>query len=433
MGDDFIIKVGEELTDQLPFQPPPLRQGKYKTWGNPKRDSLRIIFGQGAYESTTTHAQSEPNREVGGVLLGSAFRHEGVMYTRIDASIRASMTNAGATHVTFTPDSWSLIAKEQESRFPDLRIVGWYHTHPRMDIFLSGDDLFLHEHFFPQPWQVALVVEPHKHLGGFFIWKDNKVPPAHGFYELYDKSDKSLITWRNHAPTAMDRDPGSALPTAKLASDTPTETSGVNMLPRARNSIWNWVAVALLALMLTGLAAIMLQDRQSLEGLRDDVSHVASTIEAISTRLEGDARSTVVAAAVEATLTSVASQSGNASPSTTPSPAPVIVATATTLAEVPTPVPTSTSTAISTPNTTAPGELDIPASATPTVLSGEEPEPATLPNAIPTPTSTALPSTPEGAPGTSSIAPTAYSVTLSRICASSFNSHVHSCLYNLCA
>ena len=46
-------------------------------------------------------------------------------------------------------------------RFPGLVPAGWYHSHTRSEIFLSDDDLSIHQRFFPEPWQVALVLRPH--------------------------------------------------------------------------------------------------------------------------------------------------------------------------------------------------------------------------------------------------------------------------------
>jgi hypothetical protein len=78
--------------------------------------------------------------------------------------------------------------------------VGWYHTHPRMGIFLSGYDTWLHDHFFPHPWQVALVVEPHTGAGGFFVRnKENKLDPRkyYGFHELQNRRLESVVNWQN--------------------------------------------------------------------------------------------------------------------------------------------------------------------------------------------------------------------------------------------
>ncbi len=50
----------------------------------------------------------------------------------------------------------------------NLRIVGWWHSHPGFGCFLSKTDLHTQEFFFPQSYQVALVVDPVKNIFNFF-------------------------------------------------------------------------------------------------------------------------------------------------------------------------------------------------------------------------------------------------------------------------
>src|SRR5262249_41278452 len=54
--------------------------------------------------------------------------------------------------------------------------VGWYHSHTRSEIFLSDIDVEIHQRYFPEPWQVALVLKPHAFQpmrGGFFFRDEN--------------------------------------------------------------------------------------------------------------------------------------------------------------------------------------------------------------------------------------------------------------------
>ena len=71
-----------------------------------------------------------------------------------------------------TTPSWpELLASPKRSR-GGLRPVGWYHSHTRSEIFFSDADLEIHKHFFPEPWQVALVMKPHTFQptrAGFFF------------------------------------------------------------------------------------------------------------------------------------------------------------------------------------------------------------------------------------------------------------------------
>ena len=105
--------------------------------------------------------------------------------------------------LTVTSDRSPLLVDfhdELDRNFAGKKIVGWYHTHPRMGIFLSHYDTFLHNNFFPEPWQVALVVEPHKSLGGFFIREENGSLSAtrySGFYEMNGNLGRNMVEWNN--------------------------------------------------------------------------------------------------------------------------------------------------------------------------------------------------------------------------------------------
>ncbi|MFX1308969.1 MAG: hypothetical protein ACFE8C_04665 [Promethearchaeota archaeon] len=50
----------------------------------------------------------------------------------------------------------------------NLRIVGWWHSHPNFGCFLSQVDLHTQEYFFPESYQVALVIDPVRDEFKFF-------------------------------------------------------------------------------------------------------------------------------------------------------------------------------------------------------------------------------------------------------------------------
>lgn len=117
------------------------------------------------------HARSHMHAEVCGVLIGAEV--DGV--TVIDAAIEGEGAAQGGAHVTFTQDTWEHIYAVKDREYPEKRIVGWYHSHPGFGIFLSQQDLFIHENFFSSPAQVAWVYDPHSEEEGCFGWVDGKV------------------------------------------------------------------------------------------------------------------------------------------------------------------------------------------------------------------------------------------------------------------
>lgn len=148
------------------------------------------------------HAASDLENEVGGVLVGKwcADPEATRQFIVITATIPARFTQQGSVFLTFTQDSLVDFHAKIDEQYPEDAIVGWYHTHPRMGVFLSHYDAWLHDHFFPEPWQVALVMEPHSEVGGFFIrQEDGALDPSqyYGFYELEDEPGESGLHWKN--------------------------------------------------------------------------------------------------------------------------------------------------------------------------------------------------------------------------------------------
>jgi proteasome lid subunit RPN8/RPN11 len=175
-------------------------------WVSPYEDQVAsqaaIFLTQHAYKCCTAHAASDLKREVGGVLIGEVRREEqdDRLYIIIEDTIQARHTEFGPAHLTFTQDSLVQLNSELEERFPGKRMVGWYHTHPRMDVFLSSYDAWLHANFFGRPWQVALVIEPCAGHGGFFCWQaEGYLDPQRyiGFYELADTTSQTVVNWAN--------------------------------------------------------------------------------------------------------------------------------------------------------------------------------------------------------------------------------------------
>ena len=50
----------------------------------------------------------------------------------------------------------------------DLRILGWWHTHPDFGLFLSTTDIHTQKFFFPETYQVALILDPIRNEYTFF-------------------------------------------------------------------------------------------------------------------------------------------------------------------------------------------------------------------------------------------------------------------------
>lgn len=104
--------------------------------------------------------------EIFGYLIGNILKWNEELYIEIEEPLFIM----GAIH----SDSYSTaqiegaagmyehkfqrIKKKRED--PSLKILGWFHSHPGFGCFLSKTDMESQKYFFPESYQVALVVDP---------------------------------------------------------------------------------------------------------------------------------------------------------------------------------------------------------------------------------------------------------------------------------
>ncbi len=120
--------------------------------------------------------------EAGGLLVGCNCADTQGKYLLITDAIPATLAEGQRLCLTFTHQAWDQMLTHKHCEFPDELIVGWYHTHPGLGVFLSGPDLFIHQHFFSDPMQVALVIDPPDFTWGMFCWQEGGLAAATGYY-----------------------------------------------------------------------------------------------------------------------------------------------------------------------------------------------------------------------------------------------------------
>ncbi|GAB4281704.1 MAG: hypothetical protein Kow0080_35350 [Candidatus Promineifilaceae bacterium] len=156
---------------------------------------VNVILGQQAAEQIKAHAISNLRTELGGALLGKAYQHNGTIFVEIEAALPAQSGDHGPVHFTFSADSWRQLQSDKEASYPQLDMVGWFHTHPGLGVFYSGDDVVVHSAAFTLPWHVGLVVDPVRNEACFFGWADGDLIPFSGFYERADGA-KTAVPWQ---------------------------------------------------------------------------------------------------------------------------------------------------------------------------------------------------------------------------------------------
>jgi len=135
---------------------------------------FRVVLAEEAFDRAVARAEEDPDREIGGVLVGRLRRDSGGPFVRVETTVDALHAEEKSTELTFTHETWAHIHEVMDREHPDREIVGWYHTHPGFGVFLSDRDEFIHRSFFDSPHQVALVYDPQSREHGIFAWHEDE-------------------------------------------------------------------------------------------------------------------------------------------------------------------------------------------------------------------------------------------------------------------
>jgi proteasome lid subunit RPN8/RPN11 len=124
--------------------------------------------------------------EIGGLLLG---RQEAGRIAILDSMAMECEHAFGPSFVLSERDQAKLAELVAAAgRNPHVKPLGWWHSHTRSEIFLSDADLQIHNSFFPEPWQVALVLKPHTfqpmRAGFFFREADGSMHATETYREI---------------------------------------------------------------------------------------------------------------------------------------------------------------------------------------------------------------------------------------------------------
>lgn len=113
---------------------------------------------------------SDTGREHGGVLAGLPFVDDelGITFVDVQAVLPALDSQGSAVHMQFTAPDWAFISGMLAEEYPGRVVVGWFHSHPALGVFMSATDAATQRAFFNQPWHLALVVDPLAHTSGWF-------------------------------------------------------------------------------------------------------------------------------------------------------------------------------------------------------------------------------------------------------------------------
>ena len=181
----------------LPFRQLPAPTAEWLRHGNTPAESQPVVLmHQTALLQINAHSRSRLDCELGGALLGHAYRYKTGVVVEVKAALPAVSSDHGPVHFTFSADSWARLHRDRVAHYPQLDIIGWFHTHPDLGVFYSSDDVVVHSAAFTQPWHVGLVVDPVREEAAFFGWVDGALRAFDGYYELREPQPESVVPWQ---------------------------------------------------------------------------------------------------------------------------------------------------------------------------------------------------------------------------------------------
>jgi proteasome lid subunit RPN8/RPN11 len=215
-------------------------------------DFPKIYLDYGVAKKLQAEAQRSVavNAEVGGILLGTTTGDGSLIKVSHIAIGRDE--DSSPVHYKFSYSVWDDLIDQMEDMSKqsgeELLLVGWYHTHPNMAVFLSRYDLRTHRDFH-RPYQFALVLAPRVGTEdtkvGFFVNRRGSTPLLPGL-RLYDapsgaNSDAEL-PWQFQDVEAEGVEEGEK---QGDGGDTRDQTPVVHQLGIVRREDPNWLMLGL--------------------------------------------------------------------------------------------------------------------------------------------------------------------------------------------
>lgn len=134
-------------------------------------DRILVFIQQAAYKAMHAHARSDLRRECTGLMVGQVFHdpEQKLPFVIIEQIFAINATAQSSAHVHVDADRFAQARSVIERQYPGNVIVGWYHTHPNLGIFLSGTDRQVTEGLFNASWHIATVIDPVRNDEGSFV------------------------------------------------------------------------------------------------------------------------------------------------------------------------------------------------------------------------------------------------------------------------
>ena len=233
------------------------------------------------------------DKEVAGILLGTTSSDNQAI--KVSHIAVARDEDSSPVHFKFTYSVWDdlidQIERMSRKAGEELLLLGWYHTHPNMSVFLSRYDLRTHRDFH-RPYQFALVLAPRRGTRdtsvGFFCNRSDETPLVPGirvFGTAVRKEVTGALPWKFQLIEVEGIEEGETLPVG--AAEPVDDTPALQQLGVVRMEDADWLRLGVDKVegpslsILEGMAAAVVETHQDrlgvLLGTIDPNNHVTIT------------------------------------------------------------------------------------------------------------------------------------------------------------
>ncbi len=196
---------------------------------------MLIVAHLGAYSAMHQHAAKSLPNETGGFLLGRVAQdhRDDCWHVEIEDAVPVEPLTQNPVQFTFTWRDVDRIRNYREEHGKTL--LGWYHTHPDLGIFLSETDLErTHRVLFSAPFQIALVYDPVRCRAGYFFWEGaQKIDATQAGWREFDITVAPDLPSAGDEADAVQRRESGTGSTAALAAPTVPAMPAMPAMPAA--------------------------------------------------------------------------------------------------------------------------------------------------------------------------------------------------------
>lgn len=179
------------LTDTSWFREDPFINGNLplaeepttaKPIGNPEAARLGIYLSQEAAHFIDAFIQANPNRAMGGILVGYVAESTQRPFILITGAVEAKEPVDAKNGIRFLSSTWQYMEEIWHREYPDTLVLGWFHSNPGQGTALTQYDQFTHYRLFDRTWQVSFTVDALHADSCFHYWDDGQLVPLDSFY-----------------------------------------------------------------------------------------------------------------------------------------------------------------------------------------------------------------------------------------------------------